>query len=84
MIKSTPHGRVLTYVPTKGDDSAFRDGRPDAAVIPLVPELEALIDELPANRFTFIHSDFDRASSQPPASGTAFASGGAKPACPRA
>jgi integrase len=60
MIKKTAHGRVLTYIPTKGDDSAFRDGRPYAAVIPLVPELAALIDELPADRFTFIHSDFDR------------------------
>lgn len=60
MIKKTPHGEVLTYIPTKGDDSAFRDGRPDPAVVPLVPELKALIDELPANRFTFIHSDFDR------------------------
>jgi integrase len=60
MIKKTAHGRVLTYIPTKGDDSAFRDGRPDPAVVPLVPELEALIEELPANRFTFIHSDFDR------------------------
>ena len=49
----------LTYIPTKGDDSAFRDGRPDPAVILLVPELEALIDDLP-DRFTFIHSDFDR------------------------
>lgn len=60
MIKNTPHGRVLTYIPTKGDDSVFRDGRPDPAVIPLVPELQALIDELPADRFTFVHSDFDR------------------------
>jgi integrase len=60
MIKSTPHGRVLTYTPTKGNDSAFRDGRPDPAVVPLVPELQALIDELPADRFTFIHSEFGR------------------------
>jgi len=60
MIKGTPHGRVLTYIPIKGDDSAFRDGRPDPAVVPLVPELQTLIDELPADRFTFIHSDFDR------------------------
>jgi integrase len=60
MIKSTPNGRVLTYIPTKGDDSAFRDGRPDAAVVPLVPELEALIGEVPSDRFTFIHSKWDR------------------------
>lgn len=60
MIKSTPHGRVLTYIPAKGDDSAFREGRPDPAVVPLVPELQALIDELPADRFTFIHSEFGR------------------------
>jgi integrase len=60
MIKNTPHGRVLTYVPIKGDDSAFRDGRPDPAVVPLVPELQALIDEVPADRLTFIHSEFDR------------------------
>lgn len=60
MIKKTSHGRVLTYIPTKGDDSAFRDGRPDPAVIPLVPELEGLIGELPADRFTFISSEFGR------------------------
>lgn len=60
MIKKTAHGRMLTYIPTKGDDSAFRDGRPDPAVIPLVPELEALIEELPADRFTFVHSEFNR------------------------
>ena len=60
MIKATPNGRVLTYIPTKGDDSAFRDGRPDPAVVPLVPELEALIAEVPSDRFTFIHSEWDR------------------------
>jgi len=60
MAKQTPYGRILTYIPTKGDNSAFRDGRPDPAVIPLVPELQALIDQLPSDRFTFIHSDFDR------------------------
>jgi len=60
MIKSTQHGRVLTYIPAKGDDSAFREGRPDPAVVPLVPELHALIEELPVDRFTFIHSEFDR------------------------
>jgi integrase len=60
MVKNTPHGRVLTYIPTKGDDSAFRDGRPDPAVIPLVPELQALIDDVPPDRFTFVHSEFNR------------------------
>jgi hypothetical protein len=60
MIKATPNGRVLAYIPTKGDDSAFRDGRPDAAVVPLVPELEGLIAEVPSDRFTFIHSKWDR------------------------
>ena len=60
MIKGTPHGRVLTYTPVKGTDSAFRDGRPDPAVVPLVPELQALIDELPVHRLVFIHSDFGR------------------------
>jgi integrase len=60
MLKATPHGRVLAYIPAKGDDSAFRDGRPDPAVVPLVPELQALIDEVPADRFTFINSEFGR------------------------
>jgi integrase len=60
MVKNTSHGRVLTYIPTKGDDSAFRDGRPDPAVIPLVPELQALIDDVPPDRFTFVHSEFNR------------------------
>jgi hypothetical protein len=54
MIKRTPHGPVLTYVPAKGDDSAFREGRPDPAVVPFIPELQALIDEVPTDRF-YLH-----------------------------
>jgi integrase len=60
MLKMTPAGLVLKYRPTKGDGSAFRDGPNPEAIIPVVPELQALIDEVPADRFTFIHSEFDR------------------------
>ena len=55
MIKQTPEGRVLTYTCEKGKDSAFRP--PSVAVVPMVPELEALIAEIPSERFMFIHSE---------------------------
>jgi integrase len=58
MIRQTPEGRVLTYTCVKGSDSAFR---PESiAAVPMVPELEALIAELPKDRFVFIHSEHDR------------------------
>lgn len=58
MIKQTPEGRVLTYICKKGSDSAFRPQ--SIAAVPMVPELEALIAELPKDRFVFIHSENDR------------------------
>jgi integrase len=60
MVKATAHGRVLAYLPEKGSDSAYRDGPPVTAVVPLVPELVALIDEVPTDRLVFIHSDLGR------------------------
>jgi integrase len=60
MLRTTASGSVLTYIPTKGDDSAYRDGPPLPAVVPLVPELAALIDEMPKDRFVFIHSGLGR------------------------
>lgn len=58
MIKQTDAGRVLTYTCEKGKDSAFRP--PSIAVVPMVPELEALIAELPRDRFVFIQSEHGR------------------------
>jgi integrase len=60
MIRSTPDGRVLTFKQTKGSGSMYRDGEPPDIVVPMVPELEALIAELPADRFCFIHSEWDQ------------------------
>jgi integrase len=60
MLKKTPACLVLKYRPTKGDGSAFRDGPNPDAIVPVVPELQALIDDLPADRFTFIYSEFNR------------------------
>jgi integrase len=60
MIRQTAAGRVLAYRPAKGDDSLFREGPPPEAVVPMVPELEALIAEVPADRFCFVHSALDR------------------------
>ena len=59
MIKTVDGGgRLLTYTCVKGRDSAFRP--PSVAVVPIVPELEALIDEMPKARFTFIVSEYGR------------------------
>lgn len=49
---------MLTYTCEKGKDSAFRP--PSIAVVPVVPELEALIAELPRDQFVFIHSEHGR------------------------
>ena len=59
MIKQTPDGKVLTYVCEKGKGSAFRS-TDSVAVVPMVPELEALIAEVPAEQFCFIVSEFGR------------------------
>ncbi len=59
MIKQTDVGRILTYTCTKGRGSAFRQSD-SIAVIPMVPELDALISEVPADRLVFIHSAHDR------------------------
>ena len=59
MIKQTDVGRILTYTCTKGRGSAFRQAD-SIAVIPIVPELDALISEMPADRLVFIHSAHDR------------------------
>ena len=59
MIKTVEGGgRVLSYTCEKGRDSAFRPE--SVAVVPIVPELEALIAELPSDRFVFIHSEWNR------------------------
>jgi site-specific recombinase XerC len=58
MIKQTDAGRVLTYTCEKGKDSAFRP--PSIAVVPMVPELEALIAEVPHDQFVFIQSEHGR------------------------
>jgi integrase len=58
MIQDMPGGRVLTYTCQKGRDSAFRP--PSVAVVPMVPELAAVIDALPADRFVFVHSENGR------------------------
>jgi integrase len=58
MIKSVEGGRVLTYTCEKGRDSAFRPE--SVAMVPLVPELEALIAELPRDRLVFIESEWGR------------------------
>jgi len=60
MVRTTPTGKVLTFKQTKGSDSMYRAGDPPDIVIPMVPELQALIDELPADRFCFIHSEWDQ------------------------
>ena len=61
MIRETPAGRVLTFTCEKGKGSNYRKSRTDSvARVPMVPELEALIAELPADRFCFIHSEHDR------------------------
>jgi integrase len=60
MIKATPAGKVLTFKQEKGRDSLYREGPPPDIVIPWVPELQAIIDELPADRFCFIHSVWDQ------------------------
>ncbi len=60
MIKTVEGGgRLLSYTCTKGRGSAFRNGD-SVAVVPMVPELEALIAELPKDRFVFIHSENDK------------------------
>jgi hypothetical protein len=60
MIKTLPGvGRVLTYTCEKGKGSAFRNAD-SVAVVPMVPELEALVAELPKDRFVFIHSENDQ------------------------
>jgi hypothetical protein len=60
MIKSTPAGKVLSFKQKKGEGSMFRDGEPPVIVIPWVPELQTLLDELPSDRFCFIHSEWNR------------------------
>jgi integrase len=61
MIKTVEGGRVLTYTCEKGRDSAFRPE--SVAMVPLVPELEALIAELPRDQLVFIQSEWGRAYS---------------------
>jgi hypothetical protein len=58
MIKQTPEGRVLTWTCEKGRDSAFRPE--SVAAVPMVPELEAPIAELPKDRFVFVASQHGR------------------------
>ena len=41
------------------------DGPNPEAIIPVVPELQALIDELPVDRLVFIHSEFDQPFKSP-------------------
>jgi hypothetical protein len=60
MIKTTPHGKVLTFKQVKGKDSLYRERPPPDIVIPMVPELQAIVDELPPGRMYFIHSKLDR------------------------
>ncbi len=61
MIKDTPAGRVLQFTCEKGKGSAFRKSRQDSiARVPMVPELEALVAEVPEGRLCFIHSEWDR------------------------
>jgi len=65
MVKTLDNGdRVLTYTCTKGKDSAFW-AQDAVAVVPMVPELEALIDELPKDQLMFIVSEHGRAYSCP-------------------
>jgi integrase len=56
MIKETEQGRVLTFKQEKGSGSMYRDGEPPDIVVPMVPELQAVIDSLPAGRTHFLHS----------------------------
>jgi integrase len=56
MIKATPYGKVLTYKQVKGSGSMYRAGEPPEIVVPWVPELQALLDELPADRTHFLQS----------------------------
>lgn len=61
MIRTTPAGRFLEFTCEKGKGSAFRKSRVDSvARVPLVPELEALIAEIPEGRLCFIHSEWGR------------------------
>jgi hypothetical protein len=61
MIRDTPEGRVLTFTCEKGKDSLYRKSRQNSvARVPLVPELEALIAEVPKERLCFIHSALGR------------------------
>jgi integrase len=65
MVKTLDNGeRVLTYTCTKGKDSAFW-AQDAVAVVPMVPELEALIDELPTDQLMFIVSEHGHAYSCP-------------------
>jgi integrase len=71
MIKTTPAGRVLTFKQTKGADSMYRDGAPPDIVVPMVPELQAIIDEIPLTtrdgqpRSFLIHSTIDQPFMSP-------------------
>lgn len=65
MIKMTPVGKVLTFKQEKGRDSLYRDGQPPDIVVPWVPELQAILDTLPADRFCFIHSEWDQPFTSP-------------------
>ena len=69
---------MLTYTPTKGDGQRLPGAGRPIAVVPMVPELEALIDELP-KRPLHLHPSPSTAGPTPApqrASATASASGG--------